>query len=396
MKPGSGAVPTSAGRLSSVTQAGGCRRLGLARLLCRALRCDWLLFAEPAEVLALSGFDLVGTFYLTSVLVPASGVPVLFTFRAERDLAAAQSWIAQVVCWSHGEDPLVRLLDVIRARTRREAGRSQQPIRLGVAKNGWLTVCRVEALEACSWLELVEAGSRLAAVASVPADEQRTALHGAAAASLAALDAGSARASAGVDEAGIAAAMAVAYWHAGAGELTRPMSVASGPRTPQAHALPGDRVLEPGDRLNLCCWGSYHRSPAVFGTTAVVGPPGVASGGHGDPCGSVLAAMLSAGMAAAAPGASAGGIAEAMLGVPDAGTVTDRRQPLGYCLGLSYPRRPHRFRLETGRRDIVGAGDVIVLAPAAPGRDGSIARVCLTCELTAGGVRPLPGAGWPW
>jgi Xaa-Pro aminopeptidase len=174
------------------------------------------------------------------------------------------------------------------------------------------------------------------------------------------------------------------------------MSVASGPRTPQAHALPGDRVLKPGDRLNLCCWGSYHRSPAVFGTTAVVGPPGVASGGHGDPCGSVLAAMLSAGMAAAAPGASAGGIAEAMLGVPDAGTVTDRRQPLGYCLGLSYPRRPHRFRLETGRRDIVGAGDVIVLAPAAPGRDGSIARVCLTCELTAGGVRPLPGAGWPW
>jgi hypothetical protein len=65
--------------IRSVSEEGGRERLAAVRALASTRDLDVVVCVEPAEVLALSGFDLVGTFYSTAVLVPAEGEPRLFT-----------------------------------------------------------------------------------------------------------------------------------------------------------------------------------------------------------------------------------------------------------------------------------------------------------------------------
>lgn len=154
------------------------------------------MFVDPGEVLALSGFDLVGTFYLTAVIVPAVGEPVLFVFRAERDLARRQSWVDRLSVWSHGEDSVARLASAIRSAATESAATgagvpTRSPaVRVGVELGCGLTVAQAERLRADETLELVSLQGLAFEVAFVPAAEQRDARSAAATAAAATVQAG--------------------------------------------------------------------------------------------------------------------------------------------------------------------------------------------------------------
>jgi Xaa-Pro dipeptidase len=377
-----------------VSSAGGSRREARIRQWAQDHDVDVVMCAEPAEILALSGFDPVGTFYLTAVLIPRADAAQLFTFRAEADMARHQSWLRDVLFWSHGENAVGRLADAIRAAARPVAG--GRAVRVAVALDGWLPVSKLRELAACDGLELVAADHEVQDAAVVSAGERREVLRRAAAASNAAIAAGCSAVRDGALETEIAAAMVGAYRAAGGDEPGRPISVASGPRTALAHAIPAPRRVMAGEQVALRCWGTFQRSAAPAGRTVVA--LGAAAPAGATRAGDVLDIALAAGVEALrSECVAAHDVAQAMLAVITgssaslAAAAQARQLPVGEVVGLSYPRHPSRFALRLGQPEPIRPGDVIVLAPAFPGATDGWARGCVTYAVTETGPEALAG-----
>jgi Xaa-Pro dipeptidase len=373
----------TADRPRSVHPSCGRKRLAAAAQLCRSRRLDCLLFADPADVLALSGFDLVGTFYLTAVIVPAEREPLLFAFRAERGLAKKQSWIERVDVWSHGEDGVGRLIDTLHAAAAPTAERDRRPLRVGLDADRGLTVAQVQRLSADARLRLVDVPELREETRWVLTAEQRPALAAAARAAAATVQAACAAVRPGRSEHDVASAMERAYWSAGGGEPGRPISVASGRRTADPHATPTARMLIAGDRVNVRCWATVDRASVVLGETYTVGR----GAEYVDSAAQRLTAAIHDLAEYGRAGISAGDLCThpTARALADAGAL--HAVTLGDFLGLSYPRRPSDEPITAGGQRRLRLGEIVVLSPNAPDGPGTVARLAATYEVTAVGLR---------
>jgi hypothetical protein len=107
-----------------------------------------------------------------------------------------------------------------------------------------------------------------------------------------------------------------------------------------------------------------------------------------------LRAALLAGERAARAGVAGHAVACAMLAELDPASTRDGpdavgRPVLGEVIGLSYPRRPHRFLIRPRQDRILLAGDEVVLSPALTSGTGGWERVSLSVAVNTDGTERI-------
>jgi Xaa-Pro aminopeptidase len=222
----------------------------------------------PEHLNYFTGFDPLGLyFYQQMFLTPDSDQPVLLTHKCEKELARVQCWIDDVRFWSHGEDPVMRTLEILR-----ELG-VQSGVRVGLEMDNWY-------LKSSTYQRLVDElpGVEFVDVTHI-AMEQRMVKspleieHMRIAASFA--DLGFATAieylRPGVREIGVHAAVQHTLAASGSEYPAVPTIIGAGPRSGLFHAVPSNRVIEPGDPVMFEITGVSARYNSNIVRTLVAG-----------------------------------------------------------------------------------------------------------------------------
>ncbi len=138
----------------------------------------------------------------------------------------------------------------------------------------------------------------------------------------------------GITEINLAGALEAAMRAAGSDFWSIPTELASGPRTPGGHATPRERVIEPGDLVHVEFAGVHKRYHAVAVHTMAAGEPSP----RAREVYRLARESLSAGIAAARPGAPVAAIEEASLEpLRKAGLEDYAQMRFGYGIGVAYP-----------------------------------------------------------
>jgi len=328
-------------------------RLSSLRKLADAHGLDALVLGMPANVLWLSGFDMVGTFYFTAALVTPEHAPALLVHRAELDMAREESAFDEIAVWGHGQDHVEALGAWLTERVGPLAGR-----RVGVELDDWLRPRDLAAIADRLGLTWVDVGAEVEELRQRVEGEELARARAAGRIADMTIAVGSSAVASGVGEHEIAAAALRCYALAGGQEQPVPLSVRSGPRLPLARALPSDRRLAAGEAVALEAWATVRRCAAVAATTTVAGAPAEDLLTAWE----ALEAVLDVVESALRPSATGAGLWEEAAGVAAAaGAQLD--EPAGFGLALAFPLRPTtRWRLAPGG-GALAAGQVVCVAP---------------------------------
>ena len=243
----------------------------LARLhrLQQALRekgLDGLIAFLPETVTWVTGYftRAYGTFQFA--IIPAEGAPTLFCRDVEEYYLDATCVFADRVMWSDSDDRMKLAAEAIASRIGRSA-------RLGVELSAWpLSAGRYEylksALPQIEWQDESDLAPRMRLIKS-PAEiaYQRRAARAAEAGMQAAIDS----AGVGVSEREMAAEICAAMIRAGS-DLPGPGVMSSGERAFHLHGGYSDRVLEPGDMVQIETTPNVRHYHARFMRPIRVGP----------------------------------------------------------------------------------------------------------------------------
>jgi Xaa-Pro dipeptidase len=241
-----------------------------ARLACvqRALAdrdLDGLIALDPESITWTTGFFTPAFGYFSLAAIPRQGEPILLC----RDVSA---YYVRTTCaysaaryWSDGDDKAA-----VAAATVCEAlggGR-----RIGIELDSWrLNVRLYDALRAAlAPAELVDVGTLLSGMRLVKSPAEIAYQRRAGRAAEVGMEAGLAAAVPGATERDVAAAVGGAMVKAGS-DTTEPGVLSSGERARHLHGTYTDRVLEPGDTLQLECCPHVRHYNARFMRTIKVG-----------------------------------------------------------------------------------------------------------------------------
>jgi Xaa-Pro aminopeptidase len=355
------------------------RHARLIHDLLAAERLDAVVLGMPANVLWLSGFDMVGTFYFTAALATAMAPPALLVHRAELDMARSEAWVDDVAVWGHGEDHVDALGSWLAAHL--DGGLAGR--RVGVELDDWLRPRDLDAIAERLGLAWVDVGPRVEALRELLDDEDHARVADAGRIADMALAVGASAVAVGRSEQAIAGEALRCYALAGGQEPPVALSVRSGPRVAIAQALPSGRAIEAGDPLAIEVWASLRRRAAVAATTVVAGPPSPSVLRAWSALDAVFAAVEQA-----VPGSSGDELwcaAEAAA----RGHGAQLAAPAGHGLAFAFPLRPTtRWRLAP-EGGALRAGQVVCVAPAVRDDDRAAVFAARTYRAGADGLAPL-------
>ena len=229
---------------------------------------DALLAFQPETVTWLTGFFTRGYGTFQCAVVPRAGSPILLCRDVEAYYVDTTSVFPDRLLWSDGEDPVPLAVRAL-------AGRLTATARIAVERSAWpLSTARFAAIAAAlprvEWRD----GSGLAARMRLRKSPAEIGLQRrAGAAAEAGMRAALAAAGAGVSEREIAAEICAAMIRAGS-DHPGPGVLSSGERAFHLHGGYSDRVLAPGDRLQVevtPCVNHYHARfmrPILIGAAA--------------------------------------------------------------------------------------------------------------------------------
>ncbi len=230
-------------------------RVGRVQAALRARGLDLLLVFQPESVTYLTGFFTRGYTSFQFAIVPVNGEPTVVCRDVEAYYLDRTCVFPGRALWADGEDRTAVALEAIR----RAGGASA---RIGVEFAAWqLDARRYEALRAgLPKAVLTDASDLVSGLRLIKSPAEIAYQRRAARAAEAGMAAGAAAARAGASERDVAAAVTSAMILAGS-DLPGPGVLSSGERALYLHGGYSDRVLQPGDTVQLettPCVRHYH------------------------------------------------------------------------------------------------------------------------------------------
>lgn len=285
-----------------------------------------LIVTSPETIYWLTGRQTAGYFAFQALVLPADGAPHLLVRQLEQPGAVANTWLADIVAYSDGEDPAEALAMLLRV-----LGIARPAMELG----GWfvspLLAARIAA--ALKLDALPDGSSLLPPLRAVKSPAEIEAVRRAATYAEAGIRAGLAACRAGADENAVAAAMLGEATRAGSEAMAMEPLVSSGPRSGLPHMTWRRRPLEAGDPIFLELAGSHARYHAALMRSAWIGPPPDEALRMMD----CALRALDAAIEAVRPGAPCSAPHEAAQRVIDAaGYSTAFRKRIGYSMGIAF------------------------------------------------------------
>jgi Xaa-Pro dipeptidase len=227
---------------------------------------DGLIAFLPETVTWVTGYFTRAYGTLQFAIIPAEGAPTLFCRDVEEYYLDATCVFSDRVMWSDSDDRMKVAAEAIASRIGRSA-------RLGIELSAWpLSAGRYEylksALPQVEWKDESELAPRMRLIKS-PAEiaYQRRAARAAEAGMQAAIDS----AGAGISEREMAAEICAAMIRAGS-DLPGPGVMSSGERAFHLHGGYSDRVLEPGDIVQIETTPNVRHYHARFMRPIRIGP----------------------------------------------------------------------------------------------------------------------------
>lgn len=301
------------------------RRLAALRARLRDGGLAAAVLASPEAIYYLTGFDHLGYFAFTALVIPPGEPPVVITRAMERPIVRAQLPHCEHRPFGDGEEPADVLVKVL-------AEVVPEDCAAGIESRAMFfppAVC-ASVLSARPDVEWQDIGGLLGQAMAVKAPAELELMHRASAVSDAAMAAGIAAAGPGVAEARVAAEIHHAMFAAGGQQpgfdpLLRPLSLLA-----QEHvSWNPERVLEPGG-VFVELSGCVRRYHAPQSRTVYIGhPPPDAADAH-----AAALAGLTAAREALRPGVQAGAVYAAWRAAAD---VSTDRHHCGYQVGIGFP-----------------------------------------------------------
>lgn len=303
-----------------------------------------LLLHQPENIAWISGYWHDGFFSYHSLVVPASGDPVLIERGLEQPVADEMSWLEDLRNYIDGEDPEALAAEALKEVTA-EGGQ------IGVEMtSAFLPVSRFQRLTSLlpqhtlvPHEDVVEESMRIKSAQEIEYIRQAGVV------ASAAVQAGLAAAQVGANELDVAAAIATAQAaHGHDSFMGSPGgTICTGWRTNQLHPQQADKKLEAGDPVRLELPGIHRQYWAKQMRSAVLGGPGAEFARAYE----VLRTSQDAGIAAMEPGTPLSRIAELTTRpVLDAGLVDNYENRIGYGMGLQFHPTSGDFGLDMTTR----------------------------------------------
>jgi Xaa-Pro dipeptidase len=246
------------------------RRLRVRQAI-SAVGLDWLIAFHPVSIHWLTGSDAKSYQEFQCLLIPAGGGPLtVLTREGEVNEYRDDALIDEVVGWGGGviEDPvaafasLARRLGLLGARVGMEVPAYYlHPYHYGQLKDLLGAALVAEPTNLIADLKLVKSSAELAYIrkAAEIADI--------------AMDAFAAALSADRSELWLAGKVYDALLSAGSGLAASPINLVSGVRSGFSHGAPTERVMLPGDDVNIEYGAAYRRYTATIGRQFCLGSP---------------------------------------------------------------------------------------------------------------------------
>lgn len=240
-------------------------RLGRVQEEMRARNLGGMLVFQPETITWLTGFFTAGIGNFELAIVPPEGPPTVLCRDVSRFYAETTAAWDSVEFWSDGQDKLQLAFDLIR--------QVLGPVSsLGVDLDAWpLSAARHTALtQAFSTATFVDEGPFLAGLRLIKSPAEVAYQRKAGLAATAGMEAGLAAARPGATERDVAAAVCAAMVLAGS-DTPGPGVLSSGERALHLHGRATDRILQPGDTLQLETCPHVRQYNARFMRTIKVG-----------------------------------------------------------------------------------------------------------------------------
>jgi len=234
----------------------------------RELGVDVYVGSTPENLNYFAGFDPLGIYFYQHIFFKTGGrEPALLTHRCESELARIQCWIADIHIWKHGSDPLQMTIDKLR-----DYGVTKGR-RVGLEMGNWyLKAETYKALvDAFPGTEFVDVTKAVLRIRTIKSEAEIGFMRQAAKFSDLGFQAAIDALRPGVTEVEILAAVQSAMSRAGSEYPTLPFIIGSGPRSGLFHAVPTQRVIEPGDPVMMEITGSWKRYNSNIVRTVVAG-----------------------------------------------------------------------------------------------------------------------------
>ncbi|NQW12111.1 MAG: aminopeptidase P family protein [Alphaproteobacteria bacterium] len=267
-------------------------RIGRLQVALRERELDAFLGFQAESLTWLTGYYTRAYGAFQFVIVPADGDPTIVCRDQSAFYVNLRSPYERCVCWADGDDQMAVAAAAI---TEAVAGDAAFAIEL----NAWhLTAARFAALQAALPRAVFQdVGTLVAGMRLIKSPAEIAYQRRAGKAAEAGMAAGLATAKANVRERDVAAAVCAAMVSAGSDE-PGPGVMSSGPRARHLHGGYSDRVLQPGDTLQLECTPSVRNYHARFMRTLKIGAADDDDRRRAD----ILIAVQDRALAAVAPG----------------------------------------------------------------------------------------------
>ena len=291
---------------------------------------DGLVLHSPENLCYLSGFHTPGYYFPQALIVGPAGNPRLVTRYLEQPGAIAATWLdgESLLGYLDHQEPVNAIVATMKA-----LGLDRGKI--GIEKQGYSTlpIGSFEQLQAIlSDVELVDGSGlveRFRAVKSVP---EIAYIRRAAEISSLAMQSAVEHCEPDMTEHALNAQVCKTLAENGAEYAGLPVFISSGHRTYIRHAVPTDKIIQPGDNVLVELTGVVRRYAAPLFRTINLGPPSATLRAHSN----AVRDMLNALIEKLRPGLSsheANAVAVEAAGKAGAGVV----KRAGYSVGLNFP-----------------------------------------------------------
>ena len=249
-----------------------------------------LLLFVPESLCYLTGFQTPGYYFVQALIIPGQGSPKLVTRYLEQANAIAFSWLDRgaLVAYLDHHDPIDSLIGVLRDLGLDDA-------RLGIEKQGFgtLSIARYDQLVAgLPNATLVDGSGIVESVRAIKSPVEIAYIRKACRISSIAMRAAVDHCRAGMSEFELAGHVDKALADNGGEYAGLPLLLSSGARTYIRHAVPQEKVIDPGDNVLVELTGVTWRYAGPLFRTISVGPPSAELVEHSNVARDMLDALI--------------------------------------------------------------------------------------------------------
>lgn len=285
---------------------------------------DLLIVTGPENICYLTGQQTPGYYTFQALLIGPSRAPRFVIRQLESMNCRANTYVADIVAYGDGVDPLARLIAEVRSAT---------AARVAIDKRGWfLPITAFETLER-ELGALVDGAGLVESLRAIKSAEEIRRIEQAAGYVDAGMTAGLAAVADGASENDIVSAMLGEAVRAGSEYLGMEPLVSSGPRSGVPHGTWRRRRLTAGDPVFLEMAACHDRYHAVLMRSAWLGEPPALAKQMMQTCQDALEAAIET----LYPGRTCAEAHAAAQDVIDrAGFADNYRKRTGYSVGLAF------------------------------------------------------------